>query len=100
MKDRDMHILELFCDPYCPCRSQDLSIIRRIIGRFPDLEFREMNALENMHRLNDLGIKMFPYLLLDGEMIKIGIPEENELENILSYRLKWERQNEERIDHE
>ncbi len=95
-----MHILELFCDPYCPCRSRDLSSIHRITGQFPDLEFREVNALENMHRLEDLGIKIFPLLLLDGEMIKVGIPEEHELEKILSDKLKREGRNEERTDHE
>ena len=52
-----------------------------------------MNALENTRRLDDLGIKVLPFLLLDGEIIKVGIPEEKELENILSYKLKQERRN-------
>jgi len=89
-----MHVLELFCDPYCPCRSIKVALIKNIVGRFSNLEFREMNALDNMHRVNDLGIKMFPFLLLDGEIIKVGITEEKELEHILSYRLKQEKQNE------
>lgn len=86
-KGKDMHVLELFCDPYCPCRSGKVGMIQDIIGQFPDLQFREMNAFENMHRLNDLGIKMLPFLLLDGELIKVGIPEENELKGILNSRL-------------
>ncbi|MCA9399388.1 MAG: thioredoxin family protein [Candidatus Omnitrophica bacterium] len=85
-----MHVLELFCDPYCPCRSNKVDLVRNIVRQFPDLELREMNALENMHRLTDLGIKMFPFLLLDGEIIKVGVPEEKELFNILSYRIKKE----------
>lgn len=82
-----MHVLELFCDPYCPCRSSKVPAIQTLVGYFPGLEFREMNALENLHRFNDLGIKMLPFLLLDGEIIKVGIPEENELKGILNSRL-------------
>ncbi len=87
-----MHILELFSDPYCPCRSSKVDSVKIIADHFSDLEFREMNVLENMNRVNDLGIRMFPFLLLDGEIIKIGIPEETELKNILSYRLNQEKQ--------
>jgi len=82
-----MHLLELFTDPYCPCRANKAALIKTITGHFPGLEFRELNALENTRRLNDLGIKMFPFLLLDGELIKVGIPEENELKGILNSRL-------------
>jgi len=86
--------LELFTDSYCPCRLRTVSFIQEIANRFPDLVFREMSAPENMRRLNDLGIKMFPFLLLDGEIIKVGIPEEKELEHILSYRLNQEKHGE------
>lgn len=82
-----MHLLELFSDPYCPCRTSKVALIKNITGHFPGLEFRELNALENMHRLNDLGIKMFPFLLLDGELIKVGILREKELKGILNSRL-------------
>ncbi len=82
-----MHTLELFSDPYCPCRERVVSFIQDISNSFQNLKFRDMNALEHPSRLEKLGIKMFPFLLLDGEIIKIGIPDEKELQNMLKYRL-------------
>jgi len=83
-----MHILELFTDPYCPCHAQAVALIRNVVSNFSGVEFREMNALENRHRLEKLGIRMFPFLLLDGEIIKVGVPEDNELKAMLQHRLK------------
>ena len=49
--------------------------------------FYELNAFEHTSRVEQLGIKIFPFLLLDGKIIKIGIPDKKELKSMLEYRL-------------
>ena len=81
-----MRTLELFTDPVCFSRENSLCLIREVLKDFPDISFKEVNMLQEHQRANALGVKMSPTLVLDGRIISMSIPDEQELKALLSGR--------------
>ncbi|MCR4337692.1 MAG: thioredoxin family protein [Candidatus Omnitrophica bacterium] len=83
-----MHTLEFFSDPICFCRDKAKSLITKILQDFSDISFKEVNILTESERAQEIGVIMSPTLVLNGKIIAIGLPEENQLKKILLENIK------------
>lgn len=78
-----MCTLELFIDPICFCKRKAKGFIKEILKEFPDISFKEVNMFKEPGRAQEIGVIMSPTLALNGKIISVGLPEENQLKRIL-----------------
>ncbi len=83
-----MHTLELFIDPICFCKDKAKSLVKETLQGFPGILFKEINVFKEPQRAQQLGVKMSPTLALNGKIISVGLPEENQLKQILMENVK------------
>lgn len=78
-----MRTLELFVNPICFCKDKARNLIEKILQDFPDILFKEINMFQEPERAHGIGVIMSPTLALNGKIISVGLPEENQLKRIL-----------------
>lgn len=78
-----MRTLELFIDPACFCKDRAKRLIEKMLQDFPDILFKEINMVQEPERAREAGAMMSPTIVLDGKIISVGLPEENQLKKTL-----------------
>lgn len=80
--------IELFYMPTCPDCLPAIQIVKEVIKDYNGIEYKEINAKENMKLVEDLGITHVPTIFINGEMIFVEKVEEKKLREEIERRLK------------
>lgn len=83
-----MHTLTLFIDQICLSRAVAPGRIKKALARVSGVHFEEKDLRTHAEDAKKSGVKMSPTLVLDGKILCVGIPGEDELGPLIRERLK------------
>jgi hypothetical protein len=79
--------IEMFSTPGCSaCVAQNDELRAAGQAAVKDLEWRDINVLENVDRAVDLGVLTLPSIIIDGEVVFTSIPTVAQLRKALIER--------------
>lgn len=78
-----MRVLELYTHEGCFSHDRALEMLQKILPACPDISFNLVDIFKYPDKARALGIRMSPTLVMDGEIISVGMPEEKELRTML-----------------
>ncbi len=73
---------------HCSSRLEARRVIHRVLTNLKDINFKEQNLAADLIETKAAGVRMSPTLVLDGEILCVGAPTEEELKQRLNGRLK------------
>lgn len=81
--------IEIFSSPGCSKCSHARDVLRKLAEEqgAGDVEWREVNILEEMDRAVALGVMSTPAIAFDGELVFTGLPSAKKLRQELVKRL-------------
>lgn len=71
--------IELFYNPTCPVCPLVKKMVKKILRKYPDIEYVELNAFENQDRVIALGFEKVPAIVINGILWHTGIPDKKAL---------------------
>ena len=81
--------VELFVVPGCPaCVAADAELRTAAQGAVKDLEWHEVNVVDNLDHAVELGVLTLPSIVIDGELVFTWMPTIAELREALTMRDK------------
>ena len=83
-----MHTLTLFTDEMCLSRMTAPGLIKEALGDVRGVHFEEKDLRTHSKDAKKSGVKMSPTLVLDGKILCVGVPGEDELGQLIRERLK------------
>ena len=83
-----MHTLTLFTDQLCLSRTEVPSLIKKALSHGGGVHFEEKDLRTHSNDAKKSGVKMSPTLVLDGKILCVGIPGEDELRQLIREHLK------------
>ena len=75
---RDMKI-ELFYNPTCPICPSAKKLVKKVLKKYPQVEYVELNAFENQDRVIALGFGKVPAIAINGKLWHTGMPDKKAL---------------------
>lgn len=84
--------IELFQSPGCArCAESREALKAAALRLVPELEWRDVNVLEELDYAVELGVLSLPAMAIDGELVFASLPSEQQLETALAkYDMKRE----------
>jgi len=76
--------VEVFTAPGCAKCGRAKDILRDMVATLPDIEWREVNILDEMEYAVELGVLSTPAIAIDGELVFTGLPSQKKLLNRLN----------------
>jgi len=84
--------VELFHAPGCNrCAAAREDLKAAAQAAVPDLEWREVNVLDEMDYAVDRGVLSLPAIVIDGELVFASLPTPRQLSVVLTRRSAGER---------
>lgn len=80
--------IELYYTPTCPDCLPAKKIVQEVLKEYKNIEYKEINAKENMELVEKLGITHVPTIFINGEMIFVEKVDEKKLREEIEKRLK------------
>ena len=71
--------IELFYNPTCHVCPKAKKLVKKLLKKYPDVEYIELNAFENQDRVRELGFDMVPTIVIDGKLWYSGMPDKKAL---------------------
>jgi glutaredoxin len=71
--------IELFYNPTCHVCPKAKKLVKKLLKKYPDVEYVELNAFENQDRVMALGFDMVPTIVIDGRLWHSGMPDKKAL---------------------
>jgi small redox-active disulfide protein 1 len=71
--------IELFYNPTCPKCSLAKKLVKKVLKKYPQVEYEEVNAFEHQDRVLELGFKTVPAIVINGNLWYTGVPNKKEL---------------------
>ena len=79
--------VELFHSPGCSrCAAAQAKLRTVAEATVSDLEWREVNAVDELDRAVELGVLTLPSIVVDGELVFTSLPSEQQLRDALAER--------------
>jgi small redox-active disulfide protein 1 len=78
MMVRDLKI-ELFYNPMCPVCPLAKKMVKKVLKKYPEVEYVELNAFENQDRVIALGFEKVPAIVINGKLWHTGMPLKKQL---------------------
>jgi small redox-active disulfide protein 1 len=75
---RDIKI-ELFYNPTCPVCPLAKKMVKKVLKKYPEVEYVELNAFENQDRVIALGFQKVPAIVINGRLWHSGMPNKKAL---------------------
>ncbi|UCE74520.1 MAG: thioredoxin family protein [Methanomassiliicoccales archaeon] len=71
--------IELFYNPGCPICPKAKKLVKKLLRKYPQVEYVELNAFEHQDRVIQLGFQAVPAIVIDGALWHVGIPDKKAL---------------------
>ena len=71
--------IELFYNPGCPVCPHAKKVVKKVLKKYPQIEYEEINSFEHQDRVITLGLQTVPAIVIDGTLWQTGIPNKNAL---------------------
>ena len=79
--------IELFYNPSCPVCPKAKKLVKKILKKYPQVEYAEFNAFENQGRVVELGFQIVPAIVIDGKLWHTGMPDKKALKKVIEGKL-------------
>jgi small redox-active disulfide protein 1 len=79
--------IELFYNPTCPVCPKAKKLVKKVLKKYPQVQYSELNAYENQDRVLALGFETLPAIAIDGKLWHVGMPDKKALKMELKNRL-------------
>jgi small redox-active disulfide protein 1 len=79
--------IELFYNPTCPRCSLAKKLTKKVLKKYPQVEYEEVNAFERQDRVLELGFRTVPAIVIDGKLWFTGVPTKKELKSEIKRNL-------------
>jgi glutaredoxin len=73
--------IELFYNPTCHVCPKAKKLVKKVLKKYPDVEYVELNAFEHQDRVMALGFEMVPTIVIDGQLWHSGMPDKKAFKN-------------------
>lgn len=86
--------LEVVTSPNCPHSPRAVRLAQQVTSKMSSVVVEEINTFTSWgkERAEQYGVTATPTFVLGGEVVFVGIPEKNQLEDILKSALREERE--------
>lgn len=71
--------IELYYNPTCNVCPKAKKLVKKVLKKYPQVEYIEINAFENQDRVLELGFKRVPTIVIDGKVWHSGMPDKKAL---------------------
>jgi glutaredoxin len=71
--------IELFYNPLCNVCPKAKKLVKKVLKKYPQVEYVELNAFENQDRVLALGFARVPTIVIDGKVWHSGMPDKKAL---------------------
>ncbi len=79
--------IEIFYNPTCPVCSHAKKLAKKVLKKYPQIEYFEVNAFEHQDRVIELGFETVPAIAIDGKLWHTGMPDKKSLRNEIKSKL-------------
>jgi small redox-active disulfide protein 1 len=79
--------IELFYNPTCNVCPKAKKLLKKVLKKYPDVEYVEINAFENQDRVLELGFERVPTIVIDGKVWHSGMPDKKSLKKEITSNL-------------
>ncbi len=79
--------IELFYNPTCNVCPLAKKLVKKVLKKYPNVEYEEINAFENQDRVLELGFKIVPTIVIDGKVWHSGMPDKKALKKEITSNL-------------
>ncbi len=79
--------IELFYNPTYPVCPHAKKLVKKVLKKYPQLEYGELNAFEHQDRVIELGFETVPAIVIDGKLWYTGMPDKKALKNDIKNKL-------------
>ncbi len=79
--------IELFYTPMCPVCPGAKKLVKKVLKRYPQVEYEEVNAFENQDRVMELGFQSVPAIVIDGKLWQTGMPDKKAMKKEIERNL-------------
>ena len=73
--------IELFYNPTCHVCPKAKKLVKKVLKKYPEVEYVERNAFEHQDRVMALGFEIVPTIIIDGQLWHSGMPDKKALKN-------------------
>lgn len=71
--------IELFYNPTCNVCPKAMKLVKKLLKKYPEVEYLEINAFENQSRVMELGFQRVPTIVINGKVWHSGMPDKKAL---------------------
>ncbi|UCE38279.1 MAG: thioredoxin family protein [Thermoplasmata archaeon] len=71
--------IELFYNPTCHVCPVAKKLVKKVLKKYPQVEYVELNAFEHQDRVLSLGFQRVPAIVIDGKLWHAGMPDKKAL---------------------
>ncbi|MCD7782031.1 MAG: thioredoxin family protein [Methanosphaera sp.] len=80
--------LEVFTSQNCPYCPKAMEIAQEAVEELGDqIEYEHLDVNENMDKVREYELLSVPSIVIDGEVAYVGVPEKDELINVLKQKI-------------
>ncbi|UCG70176.1 MAG: thioredoxin family protein [Thermoplasmata archaeon] len=79
--------IELFYNPTCPICPRAKKLVKKVLKKYPQVEYDELNAYENQDRVMALGFETVPAIVIDGKLWHVGMPDKKALKKEIAGKI-------------
>ncbi|UCF09119.1 MAG: thioredoxin family protein [Thermoplasmata archaeon] len=80
--------IELFYNPTCHVCPIAKKMVAKVVKKYPQVTYEELNAFEHQERVLSLGFQMVPAIVIDDEVWHAGgLPDKKALKKEIKSRL-------------
>jgi small redox-active disulfide protein 1 len=79
--------IELFYNPTCTVCPRAKKLVKKVLKKYHDVEYVEINAFENQDRVLELGFQRVPTIVIDGKVWHSGMPDKTALKKEIASNL-------------
>lgn len=80
--------IELFYNPTCPVCPSTKKLVKKVLKKYPQVEYVELNAYEHQDRVLALGFQAVPAIVIDGKLWHTGMPDKKALKKEIKRNLR------------
>ncbi|MCS3900710.1 MJ0307 family thioredoxin [Methanococcus voltae] len=75
--------VEVFSSPSCPHCPAAKRVVEQVVKEMSDIEVIHINVMEHPEKAIELGIMAVPAIAIDGDVVFVGAPAEEDFKNKL-----------------